>query len=235
MRSLPVILLALLAATAGLSAQDAVKTAPAKKPAAPRAPNPAFAPVTDKPGLPRVLLIGDSISIGYTVDVQRLLAGKANVHRIPENGGPTRNGLAKLDQWLGDTKWDVIHFNWGLHDLKFMADGKRQVEPAEYESNLRQLVQRLKATGATLIWCHTTPVPKGKLNPPREFGDVAIYNDIAARVMKENGVIINDLHAWAAKEIAAIQKPADVHFTAEGSAHLARQVAQAIAAALPRR
>ena len=48
--------------------------------------SPAFAPVTDQPGLPRVLLIGDSISIGYTMTVRQELAGKANVHRIPENG-----------------------------------------------------------------------------------------------------------------------------------------------------
>src|SRR5436305_496918 len=72
--------------------------------------DPAFAPVQDDPVLPRVLLIGDSISIGYTVPTRKLLQGKANVHRIPENGGPTSNGLAKLDKWLGDGKWEVIHF-----------------------------------------------------------------------------------------------------------------------------
>src|SRR5688572_21808238 len=76
----------------------------------------AFEPITDDPKLPRVLLIGDSISIGYTLAVRDLLKGKANVHRIPTNGGPTTNGLARLKQWLGDGKWDVIHFNWGLHD-----------------------------------------------------------------------------------------------------------------------
>src|SRR5262245_45995913 len=78
--------------------------------------SPAFASVTEQPGLPRVLLIGDSISIGYTVTVRRELAGKANVLRIPENGADTANGLKKIDAWLGESKWDVIHFNWGLHD-----------------------------------------------------------------------------------------------------------------------
>src|SRR5689334_20865727 len=77
--------------------------------------SPAFAPVQEQPGLPRVLLIGDSISIGYTVTVRRELAGKANVLRIPENGADTANGLKKIDEWLGQSKWDVIHFNWGLH------------------------------------------------------------------------------------------------------------------------
>jgi acyl-CoA thioesterase-1 len=77
--------------------------------------DPAFAPVKDDPKLSRVLIIGDSISIGYTVPTRELLAGVANVHRIPENGGPTINGIKKIDAWLGDSKWDVIHFNWGHH------------------------------------------------------------------------------------------------------------------------
>jgi acyl-CoA thioesterase-1 len=80
--------------------------------------SPAFAPVVDQPGLPRVLLIGDSISIGYTVTVRKALAGQANVHRIPENGADTANGLKKIESWLVGSPWDVIHFNWGLHDLK---------------------------------------------------------------------------------------------------------------------
>ena len=81
--------------------------------AATAAKEPSFEPVTDEPKLPRVLLIGDSISMGYTVPVRNLLKGKANVHRVLENGGPTTNGLAKLQTWLGKGKWDVIHFNWG--------------------------------------------------------------------------------------------------------------------------
>src|SRR3954471_2877283 len=112
--------------------------------------SPAFAPVTDNPALPRVLLIGDSISIGYTVSVRKALAGKANVHRIPENGADTLNGLKKIDSWLGDSHWDVIHFNWGLHDLKVTAEGDRQVPIDAYEKNLQVLVKRLKETGAHL-------------------------------------------------------------------------------------
>ena len=77
-------------------------------------------PIEDRAGLPRVLLIGDSISIGYTLAVRDLLEGVANVHRPGTNCGPTLRGLDQLDQWLGDLPWDVIHFNWGLHDLKYI-------------------------------------------------------------------------------------------------------------------
>ena len=125
---------------------------------APRAqPGNPYEPVVEVPGLPRVLLIGDSISEGYTLPVRKLLQGRANVQRIPQNGGPTKLGIENIERWLGVGKWDVIHFNWGLHDLMFFPDPK--VEPTQheqdqldrYERNLRVLVARLKQTGAKLI------------------------------------------------------------------------------------
>src|ERR1043165_1941856 len=135
------------------------------------APDPAYAPIAEDPRLPRVLLIGDSISVGYTLPVRKRLASRANVLRIPENAGTTTNGLAKLDDWLGSNRWDVIHFNWGLHDLKLTPEGGYFTPLDEYEKNLDRLVQRLRATGATLIWASTTPVPPGKLEPVRRRGD----------------------------------------------------------------
>ncbi len=193
-----------------------------------KATNPVLDPIQDVAGLPRVLLIGDSISMGYTLPVRSQLAGVANVHRIPTNGGPTKNGVSRLSHWLGTGKWDVIHFNHGIHDLKHMADGKRQVEPAEYEANLRTLVATLKATGAKLIWATTTPIPEGPLTPPRTFGQVAEYNAIAARVMREEGVAIDDLNARITPRLADLQTPHDVHYKPEGYAFLAEQVAAEI-------
>lgn len=212
----------------GLLSATAQQPAPKPPPAA----NPVLAPIEDAAGLPRVLLIGDSISMGYTLPVRKLLAGKANVHRIPANGGPTKNGVASIKRWLGGGKWDVIHFNWGIHDLKIMPDGRRQVEPADYEANLRQLVTTLKTTGAKLIWASTTPIPEGELNPPRKFGQVAEYNAIAARVMKENAVTINDLNAWMTPKFEEFHKLKDLHYTEAGSDHLAQKVAIAVGEAL---
>jgi acyl-CoA thioesterase-1 len=215
------------------------------KPKKRRAPSPAMQAVTDDPALPRVLLLGDSISIGYTVDVRQLLDGRANVHRALANCGPTTRGLESIDSWLGEQPWDVIHFNWGLHDLKYMgpggenladpsaADSRQQVPPEEYEANLRRLVARLKKTGATLIWCSTTPVPEGAAG--RVVGDSAEYNAIAARIMQEHGIAVDDLYAVAKPRLAEIQRPANVHFTPEGSAFLAEAVAKSIERALAER
>jgi lysophospholipase L1-like esterase len=194
--------------------------------------SPAFAPVVDDAALPRVLLIGDSISIGYTVPVRKALAGKANVHRIPENGADTINGLKKIDSWLGDSHWDVIHFNWGLHDLKVTPDGGRQVPVETYEKNLAVLVERLKATGAQLIWATTTPVPEGKQNPPRDPSDPPLYTAAARGVMESHGVIIDDLYAAAMPRLAEIQLPVNVHFNSAGWELLGSRVAAAIGAAL---
>jgi lysophospholipase L1-like esterase len=210
-----------------LLAQDAGKKPPAKA-----RPDPAFAAVKDDPALPRVLLIGDSISIGYTVPTQKLLRGKANVHRIPENGGPTTTGLAKLDRWLGEGKWDVIHFNWGLHDLKLDKEGRPQVSLDQYEKNLRELVKRLRATGTRLVWASTTPVPEGNLNPPRKSADVIAYNAAAKKVMEENGVAVDDLYTFALPRLDKIQMRLNVHFTPQGSEALAGQVSASIRSAL---
>ena len=221
--------LALAVEPAPAQPAETVKVAPKAKA---KAPDPAMTPIKDVAGLPRILLIGDSISIGYTLPVRKLLEGKANVHRIPTNGGPTSNGVAHLTTWLGKDKWDVIHFNFGLHDLKIMPGGKRQVEPADYESNLRALVTELRKTGAKLVFATTTPVPEGKLATPRNSADVALYNQIALKVMNEHGVAIDDLNAAITPHLAKLQRPHDVHYTAEGSEALGQAVVKSLEKAL---
>ena len=198
-----------------------------------RPPSPVFAAIADDAKLPRVLLIGDSISIGYTLATREALAGKANLHRAPTNCGPTIRGLEGLDKWLGDGRWDVIHFNLGLHDLR-KSEGKHQVPIDEYEKNLRELVGRMKKTGATLVWCSTTPVPEG-CSPPRTDEDAVAYNAVAKKIMDAEGIAIDDLYAFALGQLDKIQRPANVHFTPEGSAVLAKQVAAAILKALEKR
>lgn len=219
------------------SAVHAAEVAAQKKAA------PAATSHEDDPHLPRVLLIGDSISIGYTPFVHELLAKQANVHHPSDNCGPTIRGIEKLDRWLGDKPWDVIHFNFGLHDMKYVApedgdpntpNGHQQVPLPQYEANLRKLVARLKKTGATLIWCTTTPVPPEGTNN-RVADDVVQYNQAALRVMQENDIAVNDLYAFAKPRLSEIQKPRNVHYTEAGYRKLAGQVAIAIEAALARR
>lgn len=197
-----------------------------------------YEPAIDDPGLPRVLLIGDSISEGYTYPVRLGLAGRASVHRVPTNARHTRRGLAHLDEWLGDRHWDVIHFNFGLHDVSdtWPVDGVKmthdhpQVPPAAYEQNLRRLVARLSATGARLIWASTTLVPPRPPGPGRRNCDVVRYNRIAEGVMRESGVAVNDLYELSQRRLQANRRtgPGDVHFDDEGYRALGAQVASVI-------
>lgn len=241
-----IFLMGVLASSLLIADENATKarksTKASKATTAKKDPNPALAKIEDKPGLPRVLLIGDSISIGYTVPVRKLLEGKANVHRILANGGPTTNGLQKLKDWLGDSKWDVIHFNWGLHDLKYMgpnnenladpqsSSSHQQVPIAEYEKNLAELVKQLQATGAKLIWCSTTPISEGTKG--RVPGDEKKYNEAAARVMQAAKIPTNDLWSHAQAKLKESQRPKDVHFSDEGSQYLAEKVAAQILATI---
>jgi hypothetical protein len=203
MRTIRFLILAFVVSAAWAASSDEPLPAGKKAPAKPS--DPALVDVPDVPGLPRVLLIGDSISIGYTLPVRAKLAGRANVHRPPENCGDTARGLKSLDRWLGTDRWDVIHFNFGLHDLKYLdahgkyvppENGKQVAPPAVYEANLRQLVARLQKTGAHLIFATTTPVPEGTLG--RVAHDEIAYNEVARRVMKDMGVAVDDLAAVVA-------------------------------------
>lgn len=240
----------LVAATqaAMLAADPSIKPLLAKKPRernagenatdsdAPR--NSAVQPIQDVAGLPRVLLIGDSISIGYTLEVRKLLAGKANVHRIPVNGGATEVGLANIDRWLGSGSWDVIHFNFGLHDAKYASPTEQRHPRDEYVANLEKLARRMQATGARLIFATTTPVPDDldATNPAttstRRFDSIPDRNKLAVAALTELGVAIDDLYAAVTPVQSKILRPHDVHYTPEGYSLLATRVAASIEAEL---
>ena len=175
-----------------------------------------------------VLIIGDSISIYYTPFVKELLAGKAVV-KHSGHAASTREGLQNIDRFLGDTKWDVIHFNWGLHDLK--ASGTN-VPVKDYEKNLRELVARLRKTGAKLVWATITPAGSANPRDDRRTSDIDLYNATALRVMKEEGVLVDDLYAAINPRRSELQNDDHVHFSEAGSRLLAASVARSVLSAL---
>lgn len=202
----------------------------------------AEAPQPDQQTLPKVLIIGDSISGGYTKTVIAELQGIAEVSRIPGNGEWTGTGIEKIDQWLGDTDWDVIHFNWGLWDMYGWRYYDQDRSPQAYEARLEQLVIRLKQTDAKLIWATTTPpCPENEVSMRDRFKQPGVitpqverqYLAAAERVMKRHDVQINDLNALVRDDLdTLLTGPDNVHYTGAGYALLGRQVADAIQAAL---
>lgn len=175
--------------------------------------------VNDDPNLPRVLLIGDSVSRGYTQSVRKALAGKANVHRAPANCGPTSLGLKKIEVWLGNGNWDIIHFNFGIHD--------RNTPVEDYSQRLKQLANRLKETDAKLIWASTTPIPDDP-SKMQTAHSIVERNQAAAQIMEERNIAINNLFTAVTPHLEQMQNPNDVHFNAQGYEFLGQQVADAI-------
>jgi len=188
-----------------------------------------------QPKMKKILIIGDSISIGYTPFVKKALAGKAVVVHNPGNAQHTGTGLEKLDEWLGDEKWDIIQFNWGLWDLCYRSpeskvqgnrdkiNGKITYSVEEYQQNLLKLVKKLKATGAQLIFVTTTYIPENEAG--RFAGDELRYNKAAVEVMKENHIPVNNI--WkASKRIHSKygKAPDNVHYTKEGYKLLANKI-----------
>src|SRR5438094_7748907 len=153
-----------------------------------------------KPDLLHVLLVGDSIRLGYAPRVVALLAGTAEVVSPAPNGGDSANTLRHLGDWLAEAQPDVVHFNCGLHDLKRdKATGAYQVPLAQYEANLREIVGRLRReTGAALVFATSTPIDDARharrgAGFDRFDADVQRYNACALEVMREAGVPAHDL------------------------------------------
>ncbi|MFY0653186.1 MAG: SGNH/GDSL hydrolase family protein [Cyclobacteriaceae bacterium] len=196
--------------------------------------------------LPNVLVIGDSIAGGYFSIVEEELKGKALLFKpvvINEKGDSTScegttMGVKYIDEWIGDTKWDVIHFNFGLHDIKHIdpETGKNsknlnhphQASPRQYGHNLEKIVSKLKASGAKLIFATTTPYPDKLGRQMRSPGMPKVYNEVALKVMNKNNIPINDLYTYVLPRMAELQKPENVHFLQKGSRELGRQVANSI-------
>src|SRR4051812_24471561 len=185
------------------------------------------------PGLPKVVLVGDSIRLGYAPRVVARLEGKAVVVSPPENGGDSANVLAHLDEWVLREKPDVVHLNCGLHDLKrAKKDGRHQVEPDRYAENLRRVVARIReGCDAALVFADTTPIlddrhSRRKADFDRTEADVRRYNAAATAVMGELGVPVHDLH-WVVEQGGpeAMLGPDGTHYTDAGSDRLAEAVA----------
>ena len=201
--------------------------------------------------LPNVLLIGDSISIGYSPFVKENLKYKANVYRpvqkdgSPENCDGTTKGVQNIDRWLTSSgvensgcQWDVIHFNFGLHDIKHVdpVTGENSTNPKhpqqadlkQYKKNLEIIVEKLKVTEAKLIFATTTPYPNETTGPLRKPGMPVKYNQAAVKIMNKNNIVINDLYAFMLPRMLDLQLPNNVHFTEEGSFELAKKVVESI-------
>ena len=187
-----------------------------------------WVPNTNARDLPCVLLIGDSIVKGYGPLVEQNLKGTAYVARLATSksvGDPAL--LAEIALVIGQSRFDVIHFNNGLHGWGYSEE--------EYGQHFPALVETLKtqAKGAKLIWATTTPVRNGA--DLKAFGErterVKARNRIAATWVEKQGLAVDDLFALVVDHPEYYREDG-THFNAKGIAAQAERVAQMIRDAL---
>ena len=180
----------------------------------------------------QVILIGDSIRMGYQETVCQQLADVAQIWGPGQNGGDSANVRAHLDEWALNRPAAVLHLNCGLHDIKKPFDtGCAQVALDQYEDNLRDIFSRLRDSGrARVVWATTTPVDEDLHHRNKGFdrfeADVKAYNSAAVALAAEFELQVDDLHHTMTEAgPAAHLTPDGVHFTPAGSQLLGGAVA----------
>lgn len=148
-------------------------------------------PNTNDAGLPRILLIGNSITRGYYPEVQKKLAGKAYVARLATSKSVGDPGLLKeIKLIMNYYKFDIVHFNNGLHGWEYTEEQYRKAFPAFVK------MIRKNAPHAILIWATTTPVRTKADMLDQRTERIKVRNQVALDyIKKHHEIIIDDL--WA--------------------------------------
>ncbi|MCF7837330.1 MAG: SGNH/GDSL hydrolase family protein [Candidatus Marinimicrobia bacterium] len=200
--------------------------------------------------LPRVFVIGDSISLQYGPYLRQALAGQATVetkaglrqaladlnHPRGANCGDSSMVLSLLERFRarGDFRPDLLLLNCGLHDIKTDATGVIAIPAAEYRRNLERIVALVREMGIPLVWIRTTPLDEVRHNRIAEGicrfeRDLAAYNRIADEVMRGAGVPLLDLHGFTARLGPGDEIFCDhVHFTEDVRARQGAYLAEYI-------
>lgn len=177
---------------------------------------------TDDLSKPGILVLGDSISIGYWYYglVSHGVMDNYSVLHNPCNAENSRFGVQNIDAWLAkrDGQWEMITFNHGIWDATNNGD---HVGIEEYKSNLRIIGQKIQAKTAKPVFILTTSAP------PEAIGltdaDIQTYNAAASEVMAELGIPVIDLYTYS-KTINSEHEIQDglpeVHYTLQGDQDL---------------
>lgn len=168
-----------------------------------------------------VLIIGDSISYGYTPTVVENLQ-ELDVFHADCSAKTTEWGVEYADLWLSSReRYKLITFNHGMWDIVPFYN----VSLEEYKENLRVIGEKVKAKADHVIFFTTTYVPSGIQN--RSDVTANEYNEAALEVMQELGVTVYDLNGYS-RTISNTLLANDIHYTEQGSQLLGEYVTDAI-------
>ena len=182
----------------------------------------------------RVLIVGDSTSIGYEPAVRRELAPLAHVERNPDNGGDSSNVLAHIGEWLATARPDIVTLNCGLHDIKRNRQtGEYQVPLDLYRRNLPAIADKVRGAGSRLVWITTTPVIQERHRVSRDFdrfnADIDAYNAALLALATRRAEPVVLLHETAPRlGLDGALLSDGVHFTPRAYDELGRTIAVAL-------
>ena len=190
-------------------------------------------PAPNKTALPQLLVVGDSISIGYAPQLAAALSGVFEAQHDPVNAGNAAKGAQCASSWVGNGSdgsahpqpWDLVTFNFGLHSLDFPATAETE-SLANYTAHVRAAAVAVRARARRVLWIDTTPVPlRVTSGPGRRNRDVLAYNAAAGALMAELGIASCSAYGAVAAvcpdtsgapdhtyESCPLQTPGGVHF-----------------------
>ena len=203
--------------------------------------------------LPRVFVLGASLTIQFGPYLEAELAGKFHYDRkratdgkraeddldFPqgENGGDSGMCLAYMRhrRQHDPIPADILVLSCGLHDIKTdPKTGAKQVPADQFRQNLRDILAEAAEMKLHVAWLRITPVVDAihnerSKNFHRFTADVDRYNRIADVVMAEAGVHVIDFHTFCAAMLpdALIDH---VHYNEEARAAQAKFIANDLSA-----
>ena len=184
----------------------------------------------------KIVLIGDSVRMGYDKYVKEALAGVAEVYYPNENCRYALNVLRFLHEWKKSGEWpsdvDLVHWNAGLWDvLELFGDGPLSTKEF-YEYTIPRIDKRLRMLfpNAKIVFATSTSVieKESGVNFTRHNSTIREYNEAAVRALKDTDTVINDLYTTS--ELAPKEVRSDwVHFrTKEGAEYMGGKVISVI-------
>lgn len=211
-----------------------------------------------EPGLTTIVSVGDSVSVDYARDLRTNLKGKANVFRANANCGSGRDVIASYDVWIEflqegvRERWglegfaaDWVFVNFGLHDgviyvRKSFRDATERQDYFDryYRPTLKDVIRKIRANpvtaAATIVFVNTTPLDWPEEEDGGRGRNVTVMNALASEVMGEHGVQVLDAFGAVSAEMKSgkVLHRDQLHFNAEGSAFIARLIADYAEAAI---
>lgn len=174
-----------------------------------------------------ILLIGDSISLGYENRAQIYAGSRHNIVHTMTNALYSTYCRAHVRDWLSKTNqiWDVVHFNVGLHDICRNPDNCAPPQTAvlTYQKNLLDIVEIIRNDSpcAVIVFALSTPILSQENRLPE---DVAVYNSAATNILADQNVYINDLCSLMLPHQDEYHLEDGTHFTPEGNQFNAENV-----------